>query len=132
MPHPGHLIISSMCEFVLNTYVGGYIVSTVGEYWPSKSSREIHASIYDKEWFKQNQHLKGDVFNSAYKKRFGFMQLGAGEDSIYETMIFKAKRSEYGCCPWEQVSGEGIDSERYAKPEEARKGHMNYCKKWSE
>lgn len=31
MPHAGHFICGSRCEFKLNTYVGGYIVSTVGE-----------------------------------------------------------------------------------------------------
>jgi len=31
MPHAGHFIQSNLCQFRLNTYVGGYIVSTVGE-----------------------------------------------------------------------------------------------------
>jgi len=34
MPHPGHFIGANNCKFRLNTYVGGYIVSTVGEYFP--------------------------------------------------------------------------------------------------
>jgi len=43
MPHAGHLIVSSDCRFHLNTYVGGYIVSTVGEYFPDEGVREIFA-----------------------------------------------------------------------------------------
>jgi hypothetical protein len=31
MPHAGHFIGGHQCEFRLNTYVNGYIVSTVGE-----------------------------------------------------------------------------------------------------
>ena len=31
MPHPGHFFMSDRCAFHLTTYVGKYIVSTVGE-----------------------------------------------------------------------------------------------------
>lgn len=31
MPHPAHFIAARHCDFRLATYVGGYIVSTVGE-----------------------------------------------------------------------------------------------------
>lgn len=31
MPHPGHFILRRDCQFRLNTYVNGYIVSTIGE-----------------------------------------------------------------------------------------------------
>jgi hypothetical protein len=34
MPHPGHFIAAFNCRFRMNTYVGDYIVSTVGEYIP--------------------------------------------------------------------------------------------------
>ena len=32
MPHAGHFICGERCQFRLNTYVNGYIISTVGEY----------------------------------------------------------------------------------------------------
>lgn len=32
MPHPGHFIAADACMFRLCTYVGGFIVSTVGDY----------------------------------------------------------------------------------------------------
>lgn len=35
MPHATHFIGSASCHFVMATYVGKYIVSTVGEYYPS-------------------------------------------------------------------------------------------------
>ena len=38
MPHPGHFIGSQDCKFFLNTYIGGYIVSTVGEYLPDSQN----------------------------------------------------------------------------------------------
>lgn len=38
MPHNAHLIIGHRCRFTLATYVGGYIVSTVGE-WPDDSGQ---------------------------------------------------------------------------------------------
>lgn len=31
MPHAGHFILGHRCAFKLNTYVNGYIISTVGE-----------------------------------------------------------------------------------------------------
>lgn len=34
MPHAGHFCGARSCNFRLNTYVGGYIVSTIGEYVP--------------------------------------------------------------------------------------------------
>ena len=33
MPYAGHLCVSNKCRFHLNTYVGKFIVSTVGEYY---------------------------------------------------------------------------------------------------
>lgn len=43
MPHTGHFIGSRSCLFHLNIYVGGFIVSTVGDYQPggTRESQEI-------------------------------------------------------------------------------------------
>ena len=41
MPHAGHFLLGNKCQFRLNTYVGKYIVSTVGEYLPDEGIREI-------------------------------------------------------------------------------------------
>lgn len=129
MPHAGHLIISNKCRFHLNTYIGGYVVSTVGEWWPERSVREVHAKVYDPEWLRENQHLKGDMFDSAYFKRFGFEEIGC--DRTYETMVFKAKKSSHKCCPYVMVSGDNKDFDSYNKPEDASAGHMKMCEKWA-
>jgi hypothetical protein len=129
MPHAGHFICGHMCRFHLNTYVGKYIVSTVGELWFERPIREIHASIFDKKWFAENAHRKGDDFDSAYMKRFGYEELGMGR--IYETMVFKAKRDKVNtCCPWSMVSGE-LDMDGYKDSNSAYKGHIKMCEKWS-
>jgi len=39
MGHAGHFIGSQDCQFHLNTYVNGYIVSTIGEYLPKPEPR---------------------------------------------------------------------------------------------
>ena len=78
MPHAGHFILGRECQFRLNTYVGKYIVSTVGELWNDRQIREIHASVFDPEWLKKNKHLKGDYFDAAYFKEFGFEKIGCG------------------------------------------------------
>lgn len=131
MPHPGHLIVSSDCRFSLNTYVGGYIVSTVGEWWPARVSREIHASVYDPEWLAENKHLKGDYFDRAYMKKFGYEDIGAGR--TYETMVFKAEKEthdEFKCCPWKMSDPMNIDSDGYNDPVSAYKGHLKFCKRY--
>ena len=125
MPHAGHFICGSKCQFHLNTYVNGYIVSTVGELWPERASREIHAEIYDPEWYRENNKLRGDYFDNAYMKRFGFENIGC--DRKYETMVFKAKRSEYGCCPYIIASGGELAFRGYNKPEDAYEGHRDMC-----
>jgi hypothetical protein len=100
MGHPGHFIGGFNCQFRLNTYINGYIVSTVGEYCPSPD--------------KKNQPL------------------GYPKDSLYETMVFKAKKSDHPCCPYVQEDGQDLDSERYATADKAHEGHMKMLAKWSE
>ena len=92
MPHPAHFICSDRCKFVLATYVGKYIVSTVGEMWSERIVREIHADVHNLKWLLENKHLKGDSFDFAYFKKFGYQEIGAGR--LYETMVFKARKSK--------------------------------------
>jgi hypothetical protein len=134
MPHSGHFILGDKCRFVLNTYVGSYIVSTIGELWNDQAVRRIHASVHDDvygtAWYEENQHLKGDNFDAAYMRQYGFDNLGAGERK-YETMVFPAKKSSINCCPWVMVSGEDVDFRGYEDPKAARLGHMELCEKWA-
>ena len=106
MPHAGHFICGHRCQFKLNTYVGKYIVSTVGEL------PEIL-----KEYIKDGDYMSQ------------FQTIGC--DRYYETMVFKAVKSKFKCCPYEQNSGEYVDFEGYNTAEEAYKGHLKMCNKWS-
>ena len=93
MPHPGHLIVARDCKFSLNTYVGKYIVSTVGEYLPDYQVREI---------FAESRGItlvgKGEARLADYMKKIGYETIGS--DRKYETMVFHAKKSDDKCCPF--------------------------------
>ena len=124
MPHPGHFICSSQCRFVINTYVNGYIVSTVGEYVPDSAVRRIIREV--RGW---PLNLKGD------EEERDFIKLTGGGDDLgynrkYETMVFRAKKSNEKCCPYLQADGTELDSLGYNKSSEATKGHFRLCNKW--
>lgn len=137
MPHAGHLIVGNDCRFHLNTKVGKYIVSTVGEYNPDQVVKRIHAEIHNKQWYLANAHLKGDYFDVAYQKEFGYDEIGAGRK--YETMVFKARKAalkkdfdpKWNCCPWVQDSGSNIDFDGYNTATDAYQGHLAMCRKWA-
>jgi len=101
MPHAGHFILGRNCGFRLNTYVNGFIVSTVGE-----------------------------LRHSGDREDDPDRPLGAGKDSLYETMVFKAKKSRQKCCPYQQVDGTALDSTRYKTAEAATVGHHKLLAKW--
>ncbi len=128
MPHPGHFIGAKDCKFHLTTYVGGYIVSTVGEYWPDRKIREIHAECDDKKWWEKNKSLKGDDFENAYYDKFGFIEIGCNR--TYETMVFTAKEGDL-CCPYRVKEWSELDFQGYNDPGKAYRGHMELCEKWS-
>lgn len=133
MPHPAHFICGNYCRFVLATYVGKYIVSTVGEYWPDSTIRRIHAEIHDPVWYEKNKHLLGDHFNHVYYKKFGFEELHFGRWT-YETMVFKAvknKNKEDLCCPFRIDVQKEVQTELYKNENDATKGHYKLCLKWS-
>lgn len=126
MPHAGHFICGNQCRFHLNTYVGGYIVSTVGEYFPDAPVREIIAAS-------RGVKLEGigDAREYDYLKKIGFEDLGC--DRKYETMVFPAMRApkDQGCCPFKMKSASSLDFAGYNDAEQAREGHMKLCAKWA-
>ena len=130
MPHPAHFICASDCKFHLATYVGGYIVSTVGELFPDAPVREVLA-----ESRKVKLEGIGDARKTDYARKIGFETIGC--DRLYETMVFKAKRrdkkpsAETGCCPWQIDVRNEVDFAGYNDPLAATKGHMRLCQKWS-
>lgn len=124
MPHPGHFICARDCKFFLNTYVGGYIVSTVGEMFPDAPVREI---------FARSRGIKlegiGDARLHDYMKKIGFEEIGFGRK--YETMVFKAGKSKDKCCPFTATNYSELDCDGYNSAGDAYKGHLAMCKKWS-
>jgi hypothetical protein len=125
MPHPGHFIGGNNCRFHLNTYVGEYIVSTVGEYLPDSAVREILAKSRGIEL-----EGKGDYREYDYLKKNGYEKLGL--DRLYETMVFKAGPSKDPCCPFRATDFSNLDFDGYNTPEDAFKGHLAMCDKWSQ
>jgi len=124
MPHAGHLCVGSDCRFHLNTYVGKYIVSTVGEYLPDAPIREIMA---ESRGIILNG--KGDMRLADYMKKIGYEEIGC--DRLYETMVFKAEKSKSSCCPYVASTWDDIDFEGYNTASKALKGHYKMCLKWS-
>lgn len=133
MPHAAHFICGSKCQFHLATYVGTYIVSTVGEMWPERSVREIYAEIKNKTWHEEHKLLKGDTYDAAYMKEFGFEDIGF--DRKFETMVFKAERvkdqTKKDCCEYRMATAENVDFQGYNLSGEAERGHLKMCLKWS-
>ena len=128
MPHAGHFILGHRCQFKLNTYVGGYIVSTIGELWNEQWVRRIHAEVFDVEWYAKNKDKIGDTFDRVYMEKFGHEDVGL--DRKYETMVFPASKSQHSCCPYE-MNGDELDFDAYNRAEDAFRGHYRLCKKWA-
>lgn len=120
MPHAGHFILGNQCQFRLNTYVNGYIISTVGEYVPDEPVRRI---------FRESRKRRLDLRGDAERAEFGFEEIGC--DRLYETMVFKAKRSTHQCCPYEMDNGSELDFQGYNDAPAAYQGHLAMIKKWS-
>ena len=110
MPHAGHFISANRCQFKLNTYVGKYIVSTVGEL--PKTGIDY---AYDKP------------DNDPYMNQFA--EIGAGRK--YETMVFKARKSKHKCCHYEIIVSDEVDLKAYNTADDAYAGHLELCDKWS-
>lgn len=124
MPHPAHFIGAKNCQFRIATYVGKFIVSTVGELLWDSTVREILA---------QGKGItlegKGDDRKADYMKKVGYEQIGMNR--LYETMVFRAVKSGHKCCPWEIDVEHEVDFEGYNDPGEAFEGHMRMCEKWA-
>jgi hypothetical protein len=112
--------------------VGKYLISTVGQYWPDRVVREIHAQVHDLKWLEANKSKRGDDFDNAYFKRFGYEEIGY--EISYETMVFKAGKrcdSKECGCGLPTISGSELDFLGYNTASAATKGHMELCLKWA-
>ena len=124
MPHAAHFILGNYCRFHLATYVGGYVVSTVGELFPDEPVREIYAKSRG-----VTLEGAGDERDAYYLEKIGFEDIGFKRK--YETMVFKAKPSRHKCCPFASVDGNDLDVEGYNDAGDAYEGHLRMCKKWA-
>jgi hypothetical protein len=129
----GHFICSRWCQFHLCTQVGDYLISTVGQLWPERPSREIHAKVHDPAWLAKNIHRKGDDFDSAYMKKFGFETVGC--DREFETTVFKAGAvcTAKDCkCGMPSIDGSELDFAAANDAGTATQNHYAMCLKWAE
>jgi len=105
--YPGHLIVAQWCQFRLCTQVGPYLISTVGDYCPPLRGEETQPR----------------------------RTIGAGEDSFFETYVFKAGKlcdvKDCGCGMPALADGNEIDGERTATAGAATEAHMRYCLKYA-
>jgi hypothetical protein len=130
--HAAHFICGDKCRFHMATHVGRYLVSTIGELWPERRVREINAEVHDPKWLGENIHLKGDYFDFAYMKRFGFEKVGC--DRKYETFVFKAGkpcRVKDCMCGLPSIDGNELDSLLANDAGTATKNHRKMCAKWA-
>lgn len=126
MPHPAHLIVAQDCRFHMTTCVGNFIVSTVGEYLPDETVREI---------FAESRGVvlegRGDARRCDYMNKLGFEKIGCNRK--YETMVFlSAPATECACCPFSPHSFSEIDFDGYNDSGAAFAGHMAMCEKWAD
>ena len=114
MPHAGHFICGMYCSFHLNTYVNGYIVSTVGEYRPATGRGGL-------------PRLDSDPPR----------EIGSGR--LYETMVFHGMATDWSdetptserCCPYAMTDADNIDFAAYNKPGDAYAGHIKMLGKYA-
>ena len=102
MGHAGHFILGKECQFHLFTEVGGYIVSTIGELVLPEIPGLKHEKFED-----------------------------LGYNRKYETMVFKSRKSERLCCPYEMDKANELDFLPANNPDTATKNHYELCEKWS-
>lgn len=124
-----HLIVGSDCRFHLATVIGPWLVSTVGEWFPDESSREIHAEIRGVKL-----EGRGNARRADFMEKFGFMEIGSGRK--YETNVFRI--GEERCTTEDCDCGQPLvadwselDSDGYNLRGDAQRGHYAMCEKWA-
>jgi hypothetical protein len=127
MPHAAHFICARDCRFHLATWVGNYIVSTVGEYEPDSATREILARSRG-----VILEGRGDARRADYASKIGWEEIGSGRK--YETFVFPAKprpSTQEQCCLYMAASWTEIDSAGANEAGDAYRNHMALCEKWA-
>lgn len=101
MPHAGHYIGSRICLFRMNTYVNGYIISSVGD------------SV---------DPITGEVQEIGMNRKF--------ETFVFKA-VKNRNKEQSACCPYTYSSPSEIDSRGYNDAGKARLGHMEMIAKYS-
>lgn len=114
MAHAAHFICGDKCAFKRATVVNQkFIVSTVGEFQPNVVKKGLS----------QQLRARNDLDP--------IEPLGASPKHLYETMVFKARKSSLKCCPFKMMNGHSLETEQYASAKAAALGHEKLVKKWS-
>ncbi len=105
MPHAGHFICADRCQFRMNTYVNGYIISTVGEL-PKKYPDD------------------GSGFEDiGFERKY--------ETMVFHAIPRNTTDMDWQCCPYEAAtSGGDLDMAPYNTATDAYKGHIKMCEKY--
>jgi len=108
----GHHICGRWCRFHLATEIGGYLVSTIGEYVPPSAGSSEQE---EREWLKA--HPYGDEI---------------ALDAKYETKVFRTDGKRCPCgCGQPDIEVPEVEGRRYNHPADATAGHYAMCDKWA-
>jgi hypothetical protein len=119
----GHFICADDCRFHLCTLIGNILVSTVGQYFPGETVREIIAKHRGVKL-----EGRGDYRQADYMEKIGYETIG--HKRKYETMSFKIKRKRCECgCGLPIIKPTTIDYAPYNDAKAATKGHHEICMK---
>lgn len=125
---PGHLIVAIDCRFHLCTQIGDVLVSTVGEYIPDESARDIHCHVHG-----ITLEGRGDARFADYMRKVGFQEIGYGR--TYETMVFRTTGDVChapGCgCGLPRIAPGELDMRGYTTAGAATLGHMELCRQYA-
>jgi hypothetical protein len=123
---PGHFICAYDCRFHMCTKVGDYLVSTVGEYLPDESIREIKAQ--QRGFVLEG---RGDMRRADYMEKVGYEEIGYARK--YETMVFKTDGtscdSEDCNCGVPGIIPTELEMGAYNDAGAATTGHLAICEK---
>jgi len=125
---PGHLCVARDCRFHLCTQIGAFLVSTVGEYIPDETSREIHCQVHG-----ITLEGRGDARFADYMRKVGYQEIGYGR--TYESMVFRTTGEvchASGCgCGLPSINGSELDMRGYTTAGAATLGHLELCRQFA-
>lgn len=126
--HAAHLIVGQDCRFHMATVVGPWLVSTVGEYLPDSSVRDVLAQVRG-----ITLEGKGDERRADWMTKVGFEEIGY--ERTYETMVFRAGTPctlpDCHCGLPQLADASEVDFSGYNSAGDAAAGHYAMCERWA-